>query len=318
MMDYTKKIIKDIKDIKIQGASNIVYSCFDAFEKEVLAFKTGSHVKYFDQIVKEFWSSRPTEPAMKHFLTSFMIQIDVKGKYSVLKPVLLEFIKNSRIEQEEAIGKISDRFVRDLRQKTIIFTHCHSSIVEECIKKAHKYGLLKFVVNTETRPLYQGRTTALSLAKAGIEVKHIVDSAVFAFAKNLSHEHPAKDMLFVTGADVITNKGDLINKIGTKQISVLMDRMGIRHYVVTTNSKIDVIDKNWTLEKVEIRDPKEIWDVSNKNIEVINYVFDVTPFSLINRLYTENGVGKPQSMVLKHKVTEDYVEIWKKLDKIKP
>jgi methylthioribose-1-phosphate isomerase len=105
------------------------------------------------------------------------------------------------------------------------------------------------------------------LADAGISVRHIVDSGAYAKAKNILEHDNHKSILFLTGADVITNKGDLINKIGTCQISLGLNSLGIKHYVMTIASKIDAVDRNWNLDKIELRSPDEIWISKDKNIK---------------------------------------------------
>jgi methylthioribose-1-phosphate isomerase len=42
--------------------------------------------------------------------------------------------------------------------------------------------------------------------------------------------------------------------------------LGIKHFVFTTASKIDPVEKHWKLTDVELRNPKEIWVQKNKNI----------------------------------------------------
>jgi ribose 1,5-bisphosphate isomerase len=320
-LDSTMKIIKNIKNIKIQGASNIMFAVQDVFLKELEQFegrKPKANLKtYFFALSKEFWKTRPTEPALKNFLTFFNIELISPKENSLSKNIknLIEFVKTRKKKNKEAIQIIAGEFADGLKQEIIVFTHCHSSIVEAAIIAAYKKGFIKYVINTETRPLYQGRTTANKLSEAGIKVKHIIDSSVFAFIKytKLRDNTP---IVFLSGADVITNKGDLVNKIGTAQINLILEVFGIKHNVMTITNKLDLVDKNWNLSKVEIRDDDEIWENPPKNIEIKNFAFDITLASKINKIYCEDGIYIPASFVLRKKslLTDEYLKIWNMLD----
>jgi len=310
MQEYTKKIITDIKNIKIQGASNIVFAVYDAFEFEIKKYNALDFRQYFDELIIEFWKTRPTEPALKSFLTAFSIELRNGAK----KDSLLSFISDAKKNHKDAIKQIAENFASSIKSNIIVFTHCHSSIVQEAIIEAHKRGLIKYVVNTETRPLYQGRITSQKLADAGIEIYHIVDSGAYAKAKSIIEKENSKNILFLTGADVITNKGDLINKVGTSQISCALNSLDIKHYVLTIEAKIDVVDRKWNLDNIELRNSKEVWSVKNKHINVMNYSFDITPAKYITKMYTESGEGKTQSFVLKHKQNKEYEQMWAEIE----
>jgi len=311
---YMKKIAKDIKDLKIQGASNILFSVQDAF---LNFFETEEKpsIKKLKEIITFFWETRPTEPAMKKFLTNIYLLYSKTKSNSKIKT----FITKEQIKTKESISKIANNFVKYIknrfRSKIIIITHCHSSIVEKAIIEANKNNLIDFVINTETRPLFQGRITSRNLANAGIKINHIVDSALFPFVKYLKNK-TNKNILFLTGADVITNKGYLINKIGTFQNSFLLNSLKINHFVLTISNKIDVVDKNWNLMKVERRKPKEVWNTKNKNIFVWNFSFDVTPAKYIYKVITENEVENSKYLVLQYNSTKQFKKIWYMFDTI--
>lgn len=314
----TNKIILDIDDLKIQGASNVAFACQDAIVKELQKYKkeTDKLKDYFFALCKALWKTRPTEPAMKHFLTSFYLKVETIRKnvpLNLAKKRLIGFVKKYKISQKKAIDNVATQATRiPIKRKAVIFTHCHSSIVEYVIKHLHKLGRVEVVVNTETRPLFQGRITANHLAKAGIKVHHIVDSGAYAYAKLLKQR--GKEILFFTGADVITRKGKLINKIGTSQISLCLNSLGIPHYVFTISQKIDPVFKGWDLEDVELRDPNEIWKHHQKNLFIHNYAFDITQKHLIKKIVTEKGLLESKNLLKHNKLTKKELEVWNRFD----
>lgn len=94
----------------------------------------------------------------------------------------------------------------------------------------------------ETRPLLQGaRLTAFELHEDGIPITLETDNMA-AYAM----QHGLIDAVIV-GADRITTKGDVANKIGTYGVAVLAKFHNIPFYVAAPYSTFDFI-----LEMVEI------------------------------------------------------------------
>ncbi len=289
----TYKILKDIKSIKIQGASKVELAVKEAFLEELKDFSENKDFNYFFKLSKKFWNCRPTEPAVKNFLIVFL---EFAKKNINYKNKLINFVEDSINNQTKAIDKITKFVNKEIKDEVIVFTHCHSNIVENSIKELNKYNKIKFVVNTETRPLYQGRITSKNIAKLGIKVYHVIDSSVYALASYLISKN--EKIVFLSGSDVISKNGDLVNKIGTSQISLCLNNLGIKHYVLTTSSKVAPYGINYdSLDDVEIRKPKEIWLERNKKIDVINYCFDITNNKLIYRIISEKGIFKPKEIV---------------------
>ena len=141
----------------------------------------------------------------------------------------------------------------------------------------------------ETRPWLQGaRLTAWELAQEGIPATLIADSAAAWLMKS-----GAIDWI-VVGADRITARGDVANKIGTYSLAVLAKQHGVKLMVVAPTSTID-----WSIEKgdeidIEQRPDHELlssyYQHEGSLINAWNPVFDVTPAELITAIVTERGV----------------------------
>jgi translation initiation factor 2B subunit (eIF-2B alpha/beta/delta family) len=178
-MKRLEKIYSDIKEIKIQGATNIAKAAVDAY-----LMKPDAENK------KRLMSLRPTEPMLSNAL-KFLERL---GK----KKVLSHF--------SEAQSEINRLVFSVLKEGVIVYTHCHSTNVVKALIYAKEKGKKFEVYNTETRPLFQGRKTAKELAKHGIKATTFVDSAL--------HEAIKKADIVLLGADAIL-KDAAINKIGS-------------------------------------------------------------------------------------------------------
>jgi len=253
------KIVKDIRNIKIQGARNIAKAALKAY-----FLVPGKSSK------KKLSFSRPTEPMMKNVL-------DMAEKGISKKEILKHFL--------EAQEKINKYVFKLIKNNDIIFTHCHSTNVLGSLIYAKKKGKKFQVYNTETRPLFQGRKTARELRKAGIEVTMFVDAAVaFAIEKENKKDKIYSNKVFL-GADALLKKG-VVNKIGSKTIAKIAHDSKIPVYIIADSWKYYPKKIN-----LEMRDFFEVWKKAKKlKINIKNPAFEFIPKKYITKIISELGI----------------------------
>jgi ribose 1,5-bisphosphate isomerase len=249
------KIIKDIKEVKIQGARSIAKAALKAYS--LIPTK---------QSKKKLISARPTEPMLQNVINN----IDGKKYEELLKHF------------DDAQDKINNYALKLIKKGDVIFTHCRSTNVVNALIYARKKGKKFEVYNTETRPLFQGRKTASELRKTGIKVTMFVDSAL---GVALSKEQGTKkaDKVFL-GSDALTKKG-VINKIGSEVIAQIAKNNKIPVYIVADSWKYTS-----KIPPMEQRGLKEIWDRAPKNIKTKNPAFEFVPKKYIKAIVSELGV----------------------------
>ncbi|NOZ45057.1 MAG: hypothetical protein GXP45_08190 [bacterium] len=94
-----------------------------------------------------------------------------------------------------------------------VMTHCHSGSVVKVIKEAWESKKKFEMVNTETRPLYQGRITSQELLDIGVPTTLITDDmGPYYIDQTIKKNMPKIDML-ILGCDVIKPDGSIINKV---------------------------------------------------------------------------------------------------------
>ncbi len=248
------QIARDIKNIKIQGARNIAKAALEAYS----LIPTASSKK-------KLLSLRPTEPMMENVL-------DMAEKGKSLKEIHAHF--NSA---QQAINK---KVFKLIKNKDVIFTHCHSTNVVNALIYVKNKGKKFEVYNTETRPLFQGRKTARELKKAGIKVTMFVDSA---FGIALSKEQGTKRATKVfLGADALLKKG-IINKVGSEVIARIAKQEKIPVYVIADSWK-------FTKKKIPLENRKlnEVWGKAPKGIKIRNPAFEFVKKKYITKIITEN------------------------------
>ncbi|MFH1308579.1 MAG: translation initiation factor eIF-2B [Patescibacteria group bacterium] len=261
------QICKDIQSLKIQGAENIARQALEA-----LLIKS-------DKVsVNKLVSLRPTEPALRNTI-----------KYALTFETIEEGIKETLDLMNKARKKIIQIGAKKIQSGTTIFTHCHSSTVVDILIAAKKQGKRFKVFNTETRPTFQGRITARDLARNKIPVTMFIDSSADVALK--------KADIFLFGSDAITSEGNVINKIGNKMFCELANKYGIPCYTCTFSWKFDPKTLLGNIEKLESRNPKEVWDKPPKGVKISNIVFEEIEANLISGVISELGILNTETFV---------------------
>jgi translation initiation factor 2B subunit (eIF-2B alpha/beta/delta family) len=222
------RIAKRIKEIKIQGATNVARAALKAY-----------YLIPSEKSKKILLSLRPTEPMLSHVLAL----ADKKPKEEIMSHF------------DEAQSKMNNLVFNLIKNDYRIFTHCHSTNVVKALIYAKKQGKNFRVYNTETRPLFQGRLTAKELSRAGIKVTNFVDSGANIALKQVD--------LVLLGADALL-KDKVINKIGSGMISQLAFDNKVPVYIVAdswkySNKNVKIEERNfrevWGTKSVHIKNP---------------------------------------------------------------
>ncbi|TFG00369.1 MAG: S-methyl-5-thioribose-1-phosphate isomerase [Promethearchaeota archaeon] len=306
-MESLKKKAEEIKSLKIQGATDVALSAIQFLSDYAREFTCSSVVDCINklQIGKEILEdTRPTEPAMQNGLNFIMNKIrkcqgelcveDVPGRIEKYKDQYEQLINDSKKRIAEIGARRIPMIKKDANKEKenslhqdddfVVMTHCHSSVVNAILLKAKEQGKNFRVVNTETQPKLQGRKTSRKLSKAGIEVIHIVDSAMRWAVKKYQVD------LIIIGADSITSEGTVLNKIGSRLLALVAHEEHVPFYVASPLLKYQPITTLGFLEKIEMRNPSEVWKEAPKNVKIKNPAFETVSRRYIDGLITEAGI----------------------------
>ena len=294
-----KKLLEDaerIKSLEIQGATNVALSAItylDDYAKRLNCSDLENCFKLLNEAKKILIETRPTEPAMQNGLAYIMNQLDkcresmcsddIPGKIEEYKNVYHEMLLDSK----KKIAEIGSRRIPEINNKDeefVIFTHCHSSLVTAILLEAKRQGKHFKVVNTETQPKLQGRKTANELLEAGIEVIHVVDSAMRWAVNKFDVD------IILIGADSITSEGTVLNKIGSRLLALVAHEEHVPFYVCSPLLKYNPKTSFGILERIEMRDTAEIWEKKDKNLKILNPAFETVSRRYIDGLITEAGI----------------------------
>ncbi len=215
-----------------------------------------------------------------------------------------------RLEQEaRAIHEEDIRINRAIGQNLLsllqdgdtILTHCNAGALAttaygtalSVFYLARERGLVLKAFADETRPRLQGaRLTAFELVEAGIDTTLICDNmAAVVMAQGLIQA-------VIVGCDRVAANGDIANKIGTLNVSILARHYKVPFYVAAPTPTIDLDCPDGQSIPIEVRSGDEIrviegHAIAPSGVRIYNPSFDVTPADHITAIVTERGIVRP-------------------------
>lgn len=270
-MKHVESTAERIRSLEIQGANAIAKAALGALAED-LEEEPGADGRALAALLA---SARPNEPMLRNLLDLFLDGVAAQAAPDALRAAAAALLHQVE-RDEEAIARTGAGLIRDGMS---VFTHCHSSSALGVLRQAHREGRRFRVLNTETRPRFQGRITAAELASEGIEVVHMVDSAA-------KYAIDGAD-LFLFGADAVLPSGYLINKVGTGIFCVVASRYEVPTYCATHTLKV-VRDR--PDEAIEQRPAEEVWPGAPAGVVVFNPAFDKVNLKYVTAFVTERGL----------------------------
>ncbi len=293
-------VYKDIKSVKIQGATNVAIATFegikiylqnigsnldsDVFEK---AMSVGSRLAYARQ--NEPLAQNGLKYINYHFIVKYRSPTDSNEIRQTLLALCDEYLNMIKETKESIVNKSLGMF----KDTQYAFTHCHSSTAERLIYEISKGKDGFKVVCTETRPLFQGRITAANLLEKGLDTTMIADSAAETYI--IGRSGIPIEAVFV-GADEITIHGDFVNKVGSWGIGLAAYYANIPVYVVTPLLKVNPASA-YQAVKIEVREADELWPEAPAGLKLFNPAFDFINKEFVTGYLTEFGLVKAEDVV---------------------
>jgi methylthioribose-1-phosphate isomerase len=280
-----------------------------------LALRTDASDEALERAYGMLVGTRPTAINLEWALDEMLAS--VRNRPRAERPEAALRRANEIAEEEigisQAIGRHGLKIIEGIaaRKKgepVNVLTHCNAGWLATVdwgtatapIYMAHDRGLPVHVFADETRPRNQGAAlTAWELGHHGVPHTVIADNT----GGHLM-QHGLVDMVIV-GADRVTARGDVCNKIGTYPNALAAHDNKVPFYVALPSPTIDFAVTDGLAEiPIEQRAADEVATVKGKTKDgrletvqivpdgsaVANYAFDVTPARLVTGLITERGV----------------------------
>ena len=192
------------------------------------------------------------------------------------------------------VGRMAEYLVDMIPSNGTVMTQCFGeTIVGKMLAAATARGKSFRLFCPETRPYFQGaRLTATVAHEMGFDVTVITDNMP---AYVMQQEHVD---VFTSAADAICVDGHVVNKVGTFQIAIAAEYMGIPYFVTGApdygHPTVDTV-------RIELRDPEfvlQAMGVRTACAGVKGYypAFDITPPALVSGVVTDTGIYAPYDL----------------------
>ena len=270
------------------GMALAAYECREKTEAEQLAFLAAA-----DETIS---NARPTTAKRMKLVCDGCLEA-AKLALREGRPVDLairEHAVNANNRRYSKVNEIAKYLVPLIPAGGTVMTQCFGeTIVGMMLKEAKLAGKQFRLFCPETRPYFQGaRLTATVCHDMGFDVTVITDNMP---AYVMQQEHVD---VFTCAADAICCDGYIANKVGTFQISIAANYLGVPVYISGIPDKghptVDTVH-------IEMRNPQdtlEAMGVKTAADGVKGYypAFDITPPQLITGVVTDLGIYSPYEL----------------------
>jgi ribose 1,5-bisphosphate isomerase len=284
-MKLIGQIESDIKNLKIQGATNIALATLEGIK---VATDNGiNSIKELEKIGKRLAYARPTEPLAQNAIRYIFALKNQPVDYYLKK------IQEYESLISEAKNKMAQYGASLLQNGGVYLTHCHSSTVVKMFIQGRKQGKRFSVIASETRPKFQGRITAKELLEGGIEdvtliIDDVAESLLEGRRKNI-------DAVFI-GADLLSQNG-FVNKVGSLGIAFAAERRKTSFYSLSVLLKYD--PRPYSPSVIEQRSGYEIWPEAPESLSFYAPAFDYIPYTTGVKIICEEGIIESDSLAQK-------------------
>lgn len=309
-----KEMVMAIKEMTIRGAPLIgiggAYAIMLALQEIV---QNKQPFEKINEIISEIRSARPTAVnlmwAVDRVASKIDFSLSVEENYErslqIARQIYSEEVRACKQIAKSGFDLIENLYSKYQRPLNIL-THCNAGWLATVdwgtalapIYYAHRKEIPLHVWVDETRPRNQGaKLTSFELLGENIAHTIIADNTGGLLMQT------GKVDAVIVGADRVTSKGDVCNKVGTYLKALAAKEHNIPFWVAFPTSTIDWEISDYREIPIEERPSEEIDYIEGEYLDKIckvritptgskslNYAFDITPNQFVSKYITELGV----------------------------
>ncbi|MCU0372377.1 MAG: hypothetical protein MUE56_03950 [Ignavibacteria bacterium] len=279
------EFIKALRLIKADNKSgsahllDMLVNSLIAFFKSKPRFSNQDIIRFLNNMIGYFLSSALDDfQVLKSFFEEIRCEWIKNCQKSSLTDNMLKYLGKYKSEWSKANEKIYKNIAKEIKfsNKTILL-HSNSSTVGGLFAYLKSRTKNIKIIQTESRPMLEGRLQAEYLAKLGYSVTLIPDAAFAQYIREID--------FCILGADGIY-KTHFVNKTGSYLIALLLKMFSVPLYVLADSRKIDRTRKSSSI-KLKSHASSEIWGKKLKNLTCINNYFELIPNRFIEKVFTD-------------------------------
>ncbi|VVT50527.1 uncharacterized protein SAPINGB_P002793 [Magnusiomyces paraingens] len=211
-----------------------------------------------------------------------------------------------RVRLDYADRVIVENAINNINDGDTILTYSSSKVVLSTLIAAHKQGKRFKVVVVDSRPLFEGKSVAKILSKAGISTSYTLLNGLTYVLKDVK--------TVMVGAHAMLSNGMLYSRVGTAAVALAASSRNIPVVVLCQSIKFSdkVLLDSFTFN--ELGSPDALINLSRSmdklpvpsaalknwkttpNLHVTHVLYDIAPPDFIKKVVTEFGSLPPSSV----------------------
>ena len=273
-----KVIFDEVKKDNLSGSGSLLQKLTEKLTACTSLKRTYSpdEAKNIQNLFNSFSEEMADFAVISHFCNHVSAQIS-KGSLKSTQG-LHEVIKRYSEKWADINTRVANNFIStvDIKNKTVLL-HSQSSAVITLFDRLKEKTSGINIIQTESRPMYEGRQQAEKLAGMGFPVKLVTDTGFSPLITNID--------IAILGADRIYNDA-FINKAGSYAIALLCREHNIPLYILADSRKF--IDRPSSGSHPEKEKPREeVWSAPPPGVTPVNLYLEPIPRSLVTKFITE-------------------------------
>lgn len=220
------------------------------------------------RVIRGFAATRPVMGVFPDLAARLLLGMEREGGEFQLDALITEMIGEINDATALSVDAVGDA----LQSVQRLFTVSYSEAVREAIMNWESDDSV--VIIAESAPRLEGIALGENLADHGINVETVADADIAAAVETA-------DAVLV-GCDSITGTKEVINKVGTRAAVEAANKAGIPSYAIAETIKI--APPEWPI----FLEPEK-FEEEGKTPHGAEKVFDLTPFSGFQAVFTEEG-----------------------------
>ncbi len=271
------------------GMALAAYECRDKSEAEQRA--------YLKDAAYTIAHARPTTANRMSLITNGCLAAADKAldEGTNVSEAVMAYTVSTNNRRYNKVYQMAQYLVDMIPAHGAVMTQCFGeTIVGQMCRVAKEQGKGDIrIFCPETRPYFQGaRLTATVCHDMGMDVTVITDNMPAFTMKNEGVD------VFTSAADAICMDGYVVNKVGTFQIAIAANYLGVPYYVTGAPDRgmrtradvtIEMRDPEFTLQAMGVR-------TAARGVKGYYPAFDVTPPSLVTGVVTDQGIYRPAEL----------------------
>lgn len=226
------------------------------------------------------------------YINSITKKIKSIKKMENIKQKILETGKELIKNFENASSRIFKFSQQIIKNNNKILIKGYSHLVKQILLNAHSQGLKLTIYILETRPECEGYQMYKELSSQNMHCVLLIDSAMGFIMENVD--------FVLTGAELVTENGGIVNRIGTYSLALCASCLEKPFYVVAENYKFSRIFPLGQGDlSQDVRESDRFIMCNSDGIEGLRFVSpkcDFTPPSFISFIVSDGRIFKPGSI----------------------